>query len=79
MMLHLTNLLAAVPCPTDKTAVRQAVEDAGVIFVSTMLSALLVLGYPPHLDTLYIPFLAATLVGVTAYAKARSIVIPPQV
>lgn len=73
MMLNLSNLIAVVPCPSAKTPIRQAIEDTTVIFVATMISALMVIGYPPSLETLYIPFLSSALVGVTAYAKARSI------
>jgi hypothetical protein len=76
-MMNLSNLLAVVPCDTDKSAFRQAIEDAAVIFLFTLISSLLALGLDGlHWSALYIPFLSAALIGVVTYAQARNINLP---
>lgn len=52
---------------------RQAFEDALIIFAFTLVSSLIALGFPPTLSSVYVPFLASGLIGITTYAKARGI------
>jgi hypothetical protein len=74
MIFNLTNLLAVTPCETNKSAFRQAVEDALVIFAFTLVSSLIALGADGlSYNALYVPFLSSTLIGIVTYAKARNI------
>jgi hypothetical protein len=52
---------------------RQAIEDAIVVFAFTGLSTLVAIGWPPAVDTCYVPMLSAGLVGTMTYMKARGI------
>ena len=58
--------------PTKKP-IMAAVEDATVIFLFTMVSSLVALGFPPTMSSVYVPLLSASLVGIVTYMRVRKI------
>ena len=56
-----------------KKPIRQALEDAATVGISTGVAALITTGYPPEMEGVYMAFLAAAMVAVTSYARARRI------
>jgi hypothetical protein len=71
--LNLTRLLTLSGSDDGKSRVRQALEDAAIIFAYTMIGSLIALGWPPEMHTVYVPLLSALLMGITTYAKARDV------
>jgi len=74
-MMSLINLVSmGVVCPTDKSPATQAIEDALVIFVYSFLGAMAGIAFASlSVATLYGPFIASALIGVSTYMRARQI------
>lgn len=69
-MLNLTTLL--VTGDTVSSKMKKALFDAGILLVTGILSAMAVVGYPPTVDSLYVPIIAACVAALATF-KAESI------
>jgi hypothetical protein len=56
-----------------KRPIIQAIEDSLTVFLFTMFSALIALGWPPTAESCYVPMLSAGLIGIVTYMRARNI------
>lgn len=63
-----------------KSSIRQALEDAIVVGLISLVAGLITRAPegPPDTSTLYAAGLAALLAGLIAYARARQIQLPPR-
>ena len=65
-MLNLTTLM--VTGNTGSARTKKALLDAGILLATGSLSAMAAAGFPPTMEALYVPFLAA---GIAALATFR--------